>query len=211
MRSIFLSASVPIKERHTKYIDTVDLTAVRDAVLALVNVCLRNELKIVWGGHPAITPLVYQAIKQILIQDDSLDYYKIEKSLIQKYVWLFQSLQYKEAFPKDSNFFENITFTDVCEDNSSSLLLMRERMIESEDFYAGVFIGGMEGVETEYNLFRKKHPNALLLPMASTGAASRIIYDRYKSECNFPAELNTNYAFNTLFYKYLVLNTRDNL
>ncbi len=35
------------------------------------------------------------------------------------------------------------------------------------------FIGGMEGVEEEYKMFIRKHPHAIILPIASTGAAAK--------------------------------------
>ena len=40
-------------------------------------------------------------------------------------------------------------------------------MIQSAKFAAGVFIGGMEGVEQEYELFVRAHPKALALPVAT--------------------------------------------
>lgn len=210
MKSIFLSASIPVKERDAKYLETVDVTSIRDSVLALVEVCIKNNIKIVWGGHPAITPLVYQAVKQISKNDDSPDYHFANKTIIQKHVRLFQSDHFRNNYPKDNEFFENITFTECCEDRSKSLMLMRQRMIESEDFLVGVFIGGMEGVEEEYLLFKEKHPNALCLPIASTGAAAEIIFNSNRDNCNFPDELCTNYAYNALFYKYLVFINNDN-
>lgn len=210
MRSIFLSASIPVKERDAKYIKTVDVTSIRDSVLALVEVCLNNDIRIIWSGHPAITPLVYQAINQLTNNNDMSDYHSADKSIIQKYVRLFQSDYFRDNYPKDNEFFENIIFTECCEDRSKSLLLLRERMIESEVFFAGVFIGGMDGVEEEYLLFKEKHPKAICLPIASTGAAAEIIFNRNRDNCNFPDELCTNYAYNALFYKYLAFRSNDN-
>ena len=51
-------------------------------------------------------------------------------------------------------------------------------MIGSHNFDAAVFLGGMEGVETEYDLFRRVHPNRPAYPVASTGAAARILSEK---------------------------------
>lgn len=72
-------------------------------------------------------------------------------------------------------------------------------MIVDNDFIAGIFIGGMEGVEDEYELFKSAHPTALILPMASTGAAALEIYK--KNEFRGMQELKNDYAYIALFYK----------
>ena len=40
----------------------------------------------------------------------------------------------------------------------------------------GFLLGGMEGVENEYGLFRKAQPHVPAFPVASTGAAAANIY-----------------------------------
>lgn len=64
---IFLSASVPKPDRHLKYLHgpveprlmlRVIETRVRDAVTSLVAETLRVGGQLVFGGHPAITPMV---------------------------------------------------------------------------------------------------------------------------------------------------------
>jgi hypothetical protein len=49
--------------------------------------------------------------------------------------------------------------------------LERRSRFGSSDFAAAVFIGGMEGVEREFNIFRYFHPHTPAWPIASTGAA----------------------------------------
>jgi len=51
-------------------------------------------------------------------------------------------------------------------------------MIESQNFNAAVIIGGMEGIYEEHKLFTEFHPNAAVLPLSTTGAAARIIYQQ---------------------------------
>jgi len=191
LKNIFLSASIPLPERDPKYIDSADIIAIRDAATALVDVVL-PVYRLVWGGHPSITPLVYQVL------------YKREKdgeSLIQKHVKLFQSRFFEKYFPEDNNQFENVTLIESTGDRESSLLAMREAMFGFGEFHAGVFMGGMEGVEEEFKLFRELHPKAKLIPVASTGAASKIIYEEMEFE---DERLLNDYSYLSLFKDYLI-------
>ena len=77
---------------------------------------------------------------------------------------------------------------------------MRNRMLDEYEFAAGVFIGGMEGVEEEYRMFIKKHPHAITLPIASTGAAAKKIYDEQFLDKN--ERLVKDYARNIYLIKY---------
>ena len=65
IKNIFLSASIPLPERDAKYIDTADIIAIRDAVIALSTVVLPNH-RIIWGGHPSVTPLIYYVIEKLI-------------------------------------------------------------------------------------------------------------------------------------------------
>ena len=189
MKNIFLSASIPLPERDEKYIGTADIIAIRDAVIALTTVVLPHH-KLIWGGHPSITPLIYYVMERL-----NLD--------IQEHVTLYQSKLFEKNFPEDNNKFENVILTDnINNDKAQSLLYMRNKMLDESEFSAGIFIGGMEGVEEEYDMFIKKHPKALALPIASTGAAAKKIYDERFTDKN--ERLVKDYAYMSLFQKYLI-------
>lgn len=199
MKNIFLSASIPLPERDSKYIDTADIIAIRDAVIALTTVVLPHH-RLVWGGHPSITPLVYYVMNKLNLN-------------IQEHVTLYQSRFFEKYFPEDNNRFNNVILTDIIDnDRDKSLLNMRERMLDESIFSAAIFIGGMEGIEGdkekgiegEYKMFIDRHPQALILPIASTGAATKIIYDNL-----FPEELKNerflkDYGYMSLFQKFLM-------
>lgn len=202
MKRIFLSASIPLENRDKIYYSSADVTAIRDAVLALVKVCLTDDIRIVWGGHPAITPLVYQAIKQYTDKQDSSDYFELEKDIIKKYVTIYQSDYYKDQFPPDNAYFDNIVSIPAEDTEESSQKKMREVMLDN-DFVAAVFIGGMDGVVKEYEMVVEKHPDIPCLPIASTGAAAKIVYERERQRKQIPEDLLTNYAYKSLFHKLL--------
>lgn len=199
MKNIFLSASIPLPKRNPKYIETADIVAIRDSVIALSTVILPHH-KLIWGGHPSITPLIYYVMDKLKLN-------------IQDHVTIYQSKLFEKFFPEDNNKFNNIVLTDIIDnDREKSLLHMRKRMLEEHEFAAAVFIGGMEGIdgdkekdiEGEYKMFVDRHPNAFLLPVASTGGATKIIYDTV-----FPEELKNerfvkDYGYMSLFQKFLM-------
>jgi len=165
MSKIFLSAGIPDLTQDQKYVDTADVIAIRDAVRALATVIMPHSM-LIWGGHPAITPLIRYVLQNVM------------KLPVQNHVTLYQSEFYKEKFPDDNQYFETIVITPKKVDEQLSLDHMRTKMITEHTFDFGIFIGGMSGVEKEFIIFKEAHPNTPVLPVASTGAAAKIIYDQ---------------------------------
>lgn len=184
LNKIFLSASIPGADRHPKYYSTADIIAIRDAVRALATVVIPHA-RLVWGGHPSITPLIRYVMDKM-------------KSSVFEHVTLYQSLFYENIFPPDNAVFERIIKTPMVENSpQESLSLMRNRMMVENDFKAAIFIGGMDGIEIEYDLFRSYHPGALILPVASTGGGAKIVYDGIHPQPDF--RLLNDYAYMSLF------------
>src|SRR5713226_2542381 len=86
--AIFLSASVPDPKRGKKFAKTADTVAITAAVSALLYVTLGRRL-LVWGGHPAITPMVL-----VVAEDLGVDY--------GSWVKLYQTQYFKDEFPEDN-------------------------------------------------------------------------------------------------------------
>ncbi|MDO8477463.1 MAG: hypothetical protein Q7W02_14945 [Candidatus Rokubacteria bacterium] len=165
MRPVFLSASIPDPRRHPRYIDTADEIAIRESVSALATVVLHHTT-LVFGGHPAISPLV----RLIAHGLDAMDKVRI-----------FQSRFFESVVPRDSREFTDLVWTPaVSNDRDASLRLMRDLMLNEGPFEAAFFIGGMEGVEDEFDLFSRRWTGTPAFPIASTGAAARILFDRYR-------------------------------
>lgn len=190
LKNIFLSASIPLPERDAKYFETADIVAIRDAIIALTTVVLPKH-KLIWGGHPSITPLINYVMEKLGLN-------------IQEHVQIYQSLWFRDKFPEDNNKFENIVFTESLKDIPSSIQLMRERMLFENEYAAAVFIGGMKGIEDEYRMFYEKHRNAILLPIASTGAATRILYDNLLPNQFKNERLLKDYGYMSLFQNLLI-------
>ena len=145
MSAVFLSASVPVAGRR-KFRGPTDPRAIQFAVRELFVAVIKRQ-RIVLGGHPAITQMVWAICKDL-----NVDY---AKSVV-----LYQSRFFQELFPEENKHFEHLVLVDaVPGDRDASLARLREEMLSREDLKAAVFIGGMEGVEAEYALFKRVHPN----------------------------------------------------
>lgn len=189
LKNIFLSASIPFEERHEKYYNTADIIAIRDSVIALASLVI-PKYRLIWGGHPSITPIIYYVLEKFEID-------------IQSHVKLYQSKYFEKNFPIENKEFETVEITDDLGELKPSIELMRKKMLGDNVFDAGVFIGGMDGVEDEYKLFKQLHPNVIILPIASTGAAAKIIYEENIAEFDNDKLIN-DYGYSSLFQELLI-------
>jgi hypothetical protein len=190
---VFLSASVPLPPPHRdeKYFNTADIIAIRDSIKALVT-AVAPVGKIVFGGHPAITPMIRLMIREMKLPSRD------------RFV-LFLSRAYEKRFIEDNQAFEDVVLVDSVRrgtdvDQDASLMAMRNAMIASEDFAAAFFIGGMEGVELEYDMFRTVHPRKPAYPIATTGAAAKLLFEAHAKD--FP-ELAMELTYLSLFRRLL--------
>jgi len=144
MSAFFLSASVPQVGRaraHASADPDLIQRAVREMVIAMI-----ERKRIVWGGHPTITPMMWNICKELGA--------KCAKSVV-----LYQSRFFEGHYPDDNKYFPNVVYVDaVPGDREASLLRMREAMLSREDLTAAAFIGGMEGVDAEFGLFKHFYP-----------------------------------------------------
>ena len=161
-KPIFLSASVPERELD-KYIP--DPVAIRDAVRALVAETVRTRV-LVFGGHPAISPLVHHAADDLGAIDN---------------VQIYQSEFFRPVIPPVAQQFPHLIWTRIVGNNRKlSLIEMRRLMIDSHPFAAGVFIGGMDGVEEEWAMFTRRFPVVPVYPIASTEGAARLLWTNWQ-------------------------------
>ncbi len=160
MGDIFLSASVPIPGRGDFHEDA-DPFLIQFAVRELFVVALGRR-RLVWGGHPAITPMVWA-----ICEDLGVEYANA--------VTLYQSKFFKAIFPEENERFANVVEVEaVDEDKDLSLIALRRTMLDRR-YEAAVFIGGMEGLFHEYELFKQMNPDAPILAVGSTGGAAKQI------------------------------------
>ena len=183
---IFLSASVPWQDRE--WFGTENVYAIKEAVISFVRVCAEKRLPFYFGGHPAITPLVWNVAKN----------YSGDKEPAIK---IYQSRYFGDQIPKEVEHFKDVHMIDAVDDNKSeSVNRMRRVMFEDNPTDCAVFIGGMDGVVVEARMIKDMYPDARFLPIFSTGGAAKDIYEKFHIE---DERLKENYAFYELFREVL--------
>lgn len=191
--AIFLSAGVPDPERGADYAATADVVAIGAAVSALVHVTLGRRL-LVWGGQPAITPMIW-----VVAEDIGVEY--------GRWVQLYQTSYFEDRYPEDNVRFNNVTYTENIDgDREKSLLRMRERMFSEHAFSAAVFIGGMGGILSEFELFRKLQPNAKVVPILSSGGATLELGSRL---AGLSPDLVEDLDYVSLMHRHLGISVRE--
>lgn len=193
MGAVFLSASVPVPGR-APFDQDCEPQMIQSAVSALATVALGRKT-VVWGGHPAITPMLWASAQDLGVQYATA-------------VRLFQTKFIpKEDFPEENKYFANVTYVDAVDGElAKSLLAMRTAMLQSAKFDAAVFIGGMEGVIDEHALFRQMHPAAKCIVIETTGGAAR----KLAATLNYmvPADIGP-LDFVSLLYRELEISPID--
>lgn len=185
MSAVFLSASVP---NRGDWIETARPHEIRESVVALVATVL-PEHELVFGGHPAISPLVEHAARSLGAASR---------------VHIYQSRQFEGKIPEAALKFENFHWTDKKADQPSSLTHMRTEMLRSRKFLMAVFIGGMEGINDEFTMFREICPNKPAYAIGSTGSASAKLIEVSRQESQdlgLYSELSVSKLYRSLFSK----------
>ena len=193
MANIFLSASVPNEVGRLGYDDS-DPYLIRESVAAVMEVALGRET-IIWGGHPAITPLVYHAATKY-----ETDYLNA--------VILYQSEFFRKRYPEENTYFKSTTVevAEVPDDREASLAKLRRRMFTDRTYSAAIFIGGMEGVVEEYELLRRYQPQVRIIAFPVTGGAAKVIYEMQDKRA---PELENSIDFTFWLYRLLDIDMRQ--
>jgi hypothetical protein len=192
--AVFLSASVPDPERAPEFAETSNSVAITSAVRALVHVTLGRR-RLIWGGHPAITPMI-----KVVAEEMGIDY--------GAWVKLYQSLYFKDQFPEDNEKFGNIIYTKNIEnDRNKSLRHMREQMFSENNYSGAIFVGGMDGIIDEFELFSQFQPSKDIIPILSTGGATLTIAEKIDSELD--TDLLNDLDYVRLFHKKLKVSVRE--
>lgn len=194
--TIVLSASVPSTKRSERYQE--NYTKIKNAQLQIDEAVIglsRNVFqaggRMIFGGHPSISPLVAMVATEFKINMEIEDIRRNETG--KKKISIYQSKAFQKTIPKETTSLFELGYSDIIwteavdneeykgdnplspnEQCKKSLHRMRERMIEG-DVDALICIGGMDGVEEEFNLFRELHPYKPVFILQSTGGASKIL------------------------------------
>ncbi len=141
-RAIFLAASFPSGERGARFVPH-NAAEIADAVTALARAILVSGGRLVFGGHPTITPLVFSVASEHARQGA---------------VEVYQSRWFEHEIAPETRRLEELGFgrilwTEKKDTLQDSLDVMRRTMLREANPIAGLFVGGMEGILDEWHLF----------------------------------------------------------
>lgn len=150
-KPVMLSASIPE--------DLVGSPRSQDCYTAVV-VCVQHILaaggRMIFGGHPTITPLVHYVAQDMVLDAGAID--------------LFQLRRFEKEAPQeihDQQIFRSVNWVGDVSGQASleeELGLMREEMVRAAQ--AGIFLGGKTknysgsrpGIRDEYERYLNRHP-----------------------------------------------------
>jgi len=196
--AVFLSASVPYRREppqgmqtsdharfvklNERYLHDAQPARIRSAVLALTRAMLIRRTRLVFGAHPAISPMVLAVAREVQAPPGS--------------ILIFQSEFFRRSFPSPTLELASwesglLVLTGAAPDakarakkpeRTASLQLMRELMVSVPNLRGAVFVGGMEGVAAEADLFRQQNPGKPMYALASTGSAASELWEAKPKE-----------------------------
>jgi hypothetical protein len=176
-RVIFLSASIPDPSRWDGDFDALEIT---DAVVSLARVFLTAGWRIVTAAHPTIAPLLLYVAAEIPATAD-------------RRVSIYQSSLFEDVLPTATRRFEadgigTIIWTPAADGDhpnpgewDASLDIMRRRMLTETAPVAAAFVGGMQGIRDEYNLFAEFRPGRVRYPLGRPGGAAAALAEESDS------------------------------
>ena len=161
-RHVFLSASFPSGERGADF-EPFDPGAIADAVTAVVRAVLVAKGRLLFGGHPTITPLVLMVASELNAKG-AVDVYQSD--------WFAAEIT-RETLALQEAGFGAIHWIPGRATREESLQAMREVMLGPDrKLIAGVFVGGMEGVREEYELLQRFQPRVPRVSLVGPGGAA---------------------------------------
>jgi len=188
-RTVFLSASFPSRERAPHFFETADPNEITQALVAACRAVLSAEGRIVFGGHPSVTPLVMMVAEEYLPQE--LNARMRLRRENQSRVIAYQSDAFRSYLPDSTRQLGEWGLgelrwtkgggdvpkfsprgTVVAGSADQSLELMRTQMLKETKPIAAIFIGGMEGIHAESELFRSLCKDRPLYFIGGPGGAA---------------------------------------
>lgn len=174
---IFVSASIPDPDRWDGDYDPLAIT---DAVVALSRAFLTHGIQLVSAAHPTIAPLLLYVAAEFPRSRE-------------RRVVIYQSQLFQDVLPTATRRFEQqgvgkLVWTAAAEGDAPrpgswnrSLSRMRQQMLNETRPAAAVFIGGMQGIPEEFELFGQLFPGRPRYPLGSPGGEARALVNRVDS------------------------------
>jgi hypothetical protein len=138
---------------------------------------------LVSAAHPTIAPLLLYVAGEFPRSSEPR-------------VIIYQSHFFDRVLPLATRRFEDagvgiLRWTDAVEGDTpepgrrnASLQLMRETMLRETDPAAAIFIGGMDGISIEHDMFRELHPRRPVYALGPPGGEARSLAETADSPLN---------------------------
>lgn len=192
-KTVFLSASVPSEERAVRYNRIEDAAfEIEQAVISLARAVFSEGGRLVFGGHPAISPLVAMVVGEYREPRFAESGEGRRNSLVE----IYQSRAFEGYVPDDTLLmyrlgYASIHWVDAVDDEHfdpnapaqkmqcrSSLKRMRETILDTARPDVMVCIGGMEGLEDEVALALERGRSFPIYVLERTGGAAALLRER---------------------------------
>jgi hypothetical protein len=179
---VLLSASVP-----DEIVGTPDAQRLYELVAAIVRAIFDLGARLVFGGHPTITPLVHRLAKGRGVPPPGVELFQLER---------FRDKAPSETF--DRSVLRQVHWVgDPNLDMTEDLARLRDPMVnlaQAAIFVGGKttgFSGGKPGIRDEYERFRTAHPDRPVYLVGSAGGeTARLIQDAAKDASGTDWEKN---------------------
>ncbi len=147
--------------------ETARLELIAETVLGLAGALEDAGVGLVFGGHPSITQMLAPLVLEPGRRKDP-------------WLILFQHERFWDSFVEDVGvmaWMEGVTCvltrrTGGGEDLKTEMARMRESMLEVPGIEAAVFVGGLDGIEEEYDLVKEKLPGIRRFAVGVGGGAA---------------------------------------
>jgi len=131
-------------------------------------------MRLITAAHPTIAPLLSYVAAEL-------------PSELEAQVAIYQSMLFEDVLPPATRRFETdgvaqVIWTEAVEGDrpepghwDPSLAVMRNQMLSETEPSGAVFIGGMDGIQVEYELFQGLCPGRPTYPIAYPGGEAELI------------------------------------
>lgn len=170
-RAVFVSVSIPDPSRWDGDFDALEIT---DAVVSLARTFLTAGWRLVTAAHPTIAPLLLYVAAELPAEGG-------------RRVSVYQSELFEDVLPTATRRFEaegigRVVWTAAAEGDrplpgewNASLEIMRRQMLADTAPEAAIFVGGMQGIFDEYELFSEMRPGRTRYAVGRPGGAARTL------------------------------------
>src|SRR5437660_3643953 len=219
--TVFLSASFPSRERSAQFFESADPNEITQALVAACRAILAAKVRIGFCGHPSVTPLIMMVAEEYL--PEALDARKRLREQDRSRVIAYQSEVFRPYLPESTRQLEEwglgeLRWTESGEDipkflpggtvaagsADRSLELMRRQMLEETKPIAAIFIGGMEGIHAESELFDSVCRNRPSYFIGGPGGAARELAEKQSLSFSSRSGLSAEELSNSRSYPSLL-------